>query len=146
MSKIQPIRWDPDRKILVLLDQTLLPGKESYREYDDPGEVAEAIRSLIVRGAPAIGCTAAFGVVLAALKYGGDDPEEIRGHIRNAMNLLSGTRPTAVNLFWAIERIGIAAASPRGQRVFPIILLATLTMFSISPFLPSPLEIRLTVL
>lgn len=105
MSSIEPIRWDSQHKTLILLDQTRLPSEEIYIEYGDPEEVAEAIRSLIVRGAPAIGCTAAFGVVLAALKYGGGDPEEIRGHVRNAMNLLSGTRPTAVNLFWAIERM-----------------------------------------
>ena len=97
------IEWK-DGKV-VMIDQRYLPERETYNEYCSYHEVAEAIRSLIVRGAPAIGCTAAFGVVLAALKYGGGDPEEIRGHVRNAMNLLSGTRPTAVNLFWAIERM-----------------------------------------
>ena len=115
MSKIQPICWDPDRKILVLLDQTLLPGKESYREYDDPGEVAEAIRSLIVRGAPAIGCTAAYGIVLAAIQYDRSDPGELTAWVRDAINLLAGSRPTAVNLFWALDRMGRVLDSMEGQ-------------------------------
>jgi methylthioribose-1-phosphate isomerase len=105
MSTIRPIQWDSARKKLILLDQTLLPGEESYREYNDPSEVAGAIRSLVVRGAPAIGCAAAFGVVLAANQYKDDDPEELRGTVRKAVDVLAGARPTAVNLFWALDRM-----------------------------------------
>jgi methylthioribose-1-phosphate isomerase len=105
MSEIKPIQWDRDGKKLILLDQTLLPGEESYREYNDPLEVAEAIRSLVVRGAPAIGCAAAFGVALAANMCGGEDPEELRRTVGEALNALAETRPTAVNLFWALDRM-----------------------------------------
>jgi len=104
-ESIQPIRWDNQNRKLILLDQTRLPAEEVYLEYTDPSEVAGAIRSLVVRGAPAIGCAAAFGAVLAAEKYQGDDPGELRSGIREAMDVLAGTRPTAVNLFWAIDRM-----------------------------------------
>jgi methylthioribose-1-phosphate isomerase len=113
-SSIRPIRWDSARKKLILLDQTRLPSEEIYIEYTDPGAIAEAIRSLVVRGAPAIGCAAAFGLALAALQYWGDNPEELRNHVRNTARLLSGTRPTAVNLFWAIERM-IKCMSSTGE-------------------------------
>ena len=96
--EIRPIQWDSERKILSLLDQTRLPSEEIYLEYDDPVEVAEAIRSLVVRGAPAIGCTAAFGVALAAYRYKGSDSDELGIYIRDAMSALAGSRPTAVNL------------------------------------------------
>ena len=105
MSEIRPISWDAERKILVLLDQTRLPFEEIYREYDDPGKVAAAIRTLVVRGAPAIGSAAAFGVVLAAYRHSGSDPGDLGAFVRDAMNVLSQTRPTAVNLFWAIRRM-----------------------------------------
>ena len=105
MDTIRPISWDPDRRKLILLDQTRLPLEEEYIEYTDPGEVAEAIRSLVVRGAPAIGCTAAFGVVLAACQYTGSDAEELSAWVLDAADTLAGTRPTAVNLFWALEKM-----------------------------------------
>ena len=106
MNMIQPIRWDNEGKTLTLIDQTRLPGEEVYRRYEDPGGVAEAIRTLVVRGAPAIGCAAAFGVVLAARRFEGDDPGDFADRLREDMRMLAGTRPTAVNLFWAIERMG----------------------------------------
>lgn len=86
--KIEPIRWLGDR--LELLDQRLLPDQAVYVTCKTAAEVAAAIRDMVVRGAPAIGCAAAFGVVL-----GGKD----------AFDLLSKSRPTAVNLFWALERM-----------------------------------------
>jgi methylthioribose-1-phosphate isomerase len=105
-SAIRPIRWDQEGKKLILLDQTLLPHEELYRGYTDSGEVAEAIRTLVVRGAPAIGCAAAFGVVLASLRYTGTDSGELKALLMGAMDSLGATRPTAVNLFWAIDRMG----------------------------------------
>lgn len=105
MSYIQPIQWDEERKTLTLLDQTMLPKEETYLEYTDPGEVAVAIRDLVVRGAPAIGCAAAYGVALAALQYTGDDPGELAAWVRDAMQTLARSRPTAVNLFWALDRM-----------------------------------------
>jgi len=85
---IEPIRWRGDR--LELLDQRLLPDQTVYITCRTAAEVATAIRDMVVRGAPAIGCAAAFGVVL-----GGKDSFE----------LLAKSRPTAVNLFWALERM-----------------------------------------
>jgi methylthioribose-1-phosphate isomerase len=105
MTSIHPIQWDKERKTLTLLDQTLLPREETYLEYTDPAEVALAIRDLVVRGAPAIGCAAAYGVALAAIRYTGDDPGELSAAVREAMQTLGRSRPTAVNLFWALDRM-----------------------------------------
>ena len=87
---VQPIRWLGDR--LELLDQRLLPDQTVYVTCRTADEVAKAIRDMVVRGAPAIGCAAAFGVVLAK---GSAD----------AYKILGKSRPTAVNLFWALERM-----------------------------------------
>ena len=105
MSAIRPIQWDTEKKILTLLDQTRLPLEESYRDYTDPSEVAAAIRDLVVRGAPAIGCAAAYGVALAAIQYTGEDPGELSAWVRDAVDELAESRPTAVNLFWALDRM-----------------------------------------
>src|SRR5882672_5346502 len=87
---IEPIRWKGDS--LELLDQRLLPEKLSYVTCKTAAEVAVAIRDMVVRGAPAIGCAAAFGVVLSKGSSQGYE-------------LLAKSRPTAVNLFWALERM-----------------------------------------
>ncbi len=105
MSTIQPIQWNTDNRSLTLLDQTMLPREETYLEYTDPGEVALAIRELVVRGAPAIGCAAAYGVALAAFRYTGNDPAELAAAVQEAMQALGRSRPTAVNLFWALDRM-----------------------------------------
>ena len=89
-GQVEPIRWKGDR--LELLDQRLLPGKTVYVTCRSAAEVAQAIRDMVVRGATAIGCAAAFGVVLSK-----GSPESYQ--------LLSKSRPTAVNLFWALERM-----------------------------------------
>lgn len=89
-SVIEPIRWKGDR--LELLDQRLLPDQLHYIECRTATEVAAAIRDMAVRGAPAIGCAAAFGVVLSK-----GSPE--------SFSTLAASRPTAVNLFWALERM-----------------------------------------
>jgi methylthioribose-1-phosphate isomerase len=87
---VEPLRWKGDR--LELLDQRLLPEKTVYVACRSATEVAQAIRDMVVRGAPAIGCAAAFGVVLSK---GSPDSYEILGK----------SRPTAVNLFWALARM-----------------------------------------
>lgn len=115
MSTIQPIKWDSDKKTIILLDQTKLPQEENYIDYTDPAEVAVAIRDLVVRGAPAIGCAAAFGTALAAIEYTGDDPGELAAWVRDAMEVLSQSRPTAVNLFWALDRMGKFLDSLAGE-------------------------------
>jgi methylthioribose-1-phosphate isomerase len=112
---IAPIRWEGDR--LVLLDQTLLPMEERFREYSRWPDVAEAIRTLVVRGAPAIGCTAAFGLVLAARQSLAEDTEGILRDLEEAEKGLASTRPTAVNLFWALDRMRRVAHAERARSV-----------------------------
>jgi len=97
--KLQPIRWNGDH--VVILDQTRLPLEESYVRCERVEEVADAIRSLTVRGAPLIGIAAAYGLALAARGA----PPNLRDSVHRAAELLRGTRPTARNLFWAIDRM-----------------------------------------
>ncbi|PYM47176.1 MAG: S-methyl-5-thioribose-1-phosphate isomerase [Candidatus Rokuibacteriota bacterium] len=106
---ITPIRWEADR--LLLLDQTLLPVEERVREYTRWRDVAESIRSLVVRGAPAIGCAAAFGVALAARESRARDGQTLLADLEEAFKGLAATRPTAVNLFWALDRMRAVASA-----------------------------------
>ena len=92
-----------DGSALLLLDQRRLPGEEAYLTLHTPAEVAEAIEDLAVRGAPAIGCAAAFGVALAALRESALDAQDAA--LDAAFARLAQTRPTAVNLFWALGRM-----------------------------------------
>jgi methylthioribose-1-phosphate isomerase len=97
------IQWKKDR--VVMIDQRKLPEKEVYVECQDYIQVAEAIEKMIIRGAPAIGVAAAFGVALGLLKMEkGNDVEEEFSRI---LQRLERTRPTARNLFWALERMKI---------------------------------------
>lgn len=89
---------------LVLIDQRKLPAEETYVRCANHHEVAEAIRNMVVRGAPAIGVTAAFGMALAAREFNGSRSSEFLRHLESAGERLGATRPTAVNLFWAIGR------------------------------------------
>src|SRR6185436_15632506 len=91
---VTPLKWDGSS--LSLLDQRLLPLQEVWIDCRTPSEVAEAIRTMVVRGAPAIGVSAAFGVALAAMR--GEDLQE-------AARELKAARPTAVNLAWAVDRM-----------------------------------------
>ena len=112
---ITPIRWSGDR--LLLLDQTRLPCEEVTREYRRWEDVADAIRTLVVRGAPAIGVTAAFGVALAARESHAEGFDDLLTDLDTARKGLAATRPTAVNLFWALERMRRTALEARGQSV-----------------------------
>jgi methylthioribose-1-phosphate isomerase len=103
------IEWKGDR--LALLDQTLLPGEEVYREYTDYRAVAKAIVGMVVRGAPAIGVTAAFGIALAARELAHDPPDQFSSGLERAYSTFESTRPTAVNLFWAVDRMRKKAQS-----------------------------------
>jgi len=101
---------------LRLLDQTRLPGEEVYLDLVDYRQVAEAIRSMRVRGAPALGCVAAFGVALAALALQETSAGEYRRALAEAGAELIATRPTAVNITWAVDRMQrIAEATPAGR-------------------------------
>jgi len=117
-SPIAPVRWEHDR--LILLDQRLLPGQELERAYARWEDVADAIRTLVVRGAPAIGVTAAFGVALAARSSRATDAGALLGDVEIALKGLAETRPTAVNLFWALDRVRRVAEAARHQPVADI--------------------------
>lgn len=91
--------------IVIMLDQRRLPHEEIYNEYTSARSVAEAISTMVIRGAPAIGVAAAYGVALAARHSAQRDPAGFAQIVESAATLLAGTRPTAVNLFWAIDRM-----------------------------------------
>jgi len=100
------ILWRDGR--FLLLDQRVLPELERYLALDRAAEVADAIRDMVVRGAPAIGVTAAFGVVLAVRQRYGADPVNWRRDMEQDLEYLAASRPTAVNLFWALKRMRAA--------------------------------------
>jgi len=112
---IAPVRWAGDR--LLLLDQTRLPREELTREFARWEDVAEAIRTLVVRGAPAIGVTAAFGVALAARQSRATTFDSLFADIETAIKGLAATRPTAVNLFWALDRMRSTLLAGRAMSV-----------------------------
>jgi len=115
---ISPVRWDGSR--LVLLDQTRLPVQEVEKPCISWHEVADAIRTLVVRGAPAIGVAAAFGVSLAARESRADDWDGLMADLEEAIKGLGATRPTAVNLFWALERMRRVAHASRRVGLDPL--------------------------
>jgi methylthioribose-1-phosphate isomerase len=98
------MRW-LDEGLLELLDQTGLPGKVNYLRCEDYHEVVTAIKNLSVRGAPAIGAAAAYGLALAAGKIVASSRDEYIKRLQEAAGELIATRPTAVNLCWAVERV-----------------------------------------
>ncbi len=103
MTTFRSIEWQDNA--LRLLDQRKLPAETVYLELRDPQMVAEAIRTMVVRGAPAIGAAAAYGLALAALHSTAQRTTDIVREVERAAELLRVSRPTAVNLFWAIQRV-----------------------------------------
>jgi len=101
--KVKPVEWWDS--VVRILDQTQLPEWVVVEEFTDWHGVAEAIRAMKVRGAPAIGIAAAYGIALAAHQFKGDDMDEFRVMMGEVFQEFARTRPTAVNLFWAIERM-----------------------------------------
>ena len=96
---------------MKMVDQTELPTRLSYVRYSRPEQVADAIRTMVIRGAPAIGVAAAMGVALAAVRSRATRLPEFRRELESSAALLRATRPTAVNLFWGIDRVMKLAAS-----------------------------------
>ncbi len=103
-----------------LIDQTLLPGQVAYIDCKDVAAVAEAIESLRVRGAPAIGITAAYGIALAAQQVSAEGFDDFYTALLPSCERLAATRPTAVNLFWAINRMKALALRLREQEISAI--------------------------
>ncbi len=100
---IRAVAWRDDQ--LYLLDQRLLPHQQKFLPFDEAAAVAGAIRDMVVRGAPAIGVTAAYGVVLAARTAYAAAPSGWRQAMKRDLALLAAARPTAVNLCWALQRM-----------------------------------------
>ncbi|HAD07796.1 MAG TPA: S-methyl-5-thioribose-1-phosphate isomerase [Anaerolineaceae bacterium] len=103
MAIFRSLEWSGNA--LRLLDQRRLPSETRYVELYDPESVAEAIRSMVIRGAPAIGAAAAYGLALAALNSPAVQTSDLIRDVEKAADLLRNSRPTAVNLFWAIQRV-----------------------------------------
>lgn len=99
-TRVRTIEWNNGR--VVMIDQRLLPSREVYRVYSTYGEVARAIKDMVIRGAPAIGVAAAMGIALGVRTL---RREELRREFDRICRTFAATRPTAVNLFWAIERM-----------------------------------------
>src|SRR5690349_15942803 len=97
------IEWMEDG--VRMIDQLKLPNQEIYRTCRDYKEVAEAIRSMAIRGAPAIGVAAAMGIALGLKASEASTAAELRSDFERVAGTISSTRPTAVNLFWAVERM-----------------------------------------
>ena len=97
------VEWK-DNKV-VMIDQTKLPNELVFVKYDDFNQVADAIRTLVVRGAPAIGVSGAFGLALAVLQSKTTTKDELISDLEKARKILFETRPTAVNLAWGLEKI-----------------------------------------
>ena len=108
-SSLRTVEWKDNA--VVMIDQTKLPNELVYVTYTDYKDVADAIRNLVVRGAPAIGVSGAFGLALAALQSKATDKESFIQDLEQAKKILFETRPTAINLAWGLERIMNVARS-----------------------------------
>ena len=102
-SSLRTVEWK-DNKV-IMIDQTKLPNQLVFVKYDDYNQVADAIRNLVVRGAPAIGVSGAFGLALAALQSKATTKDELISDLEKARKILYDTRPTAVNLKWGLDKI-----------------------------------------
>ncbi|MGH6631067.1 MAG: S-methyl-5-thioribose-1-phosphate isomerase, partial [Burkholderiales bacterium] len=117
-SRIETLRWREGR--LELIDQRRLPARVEFVACASAREVARAIREMVIRGAPAIGCAAAYGIALEAARLKDAAPAAFASGMDDAFQALAASRPTAVNLFWALERMrGIVEAA--GQSRPPVI-------------------------
>lgn len=128
-QRVRTVWWEEDDQgaHVCLVDQSLLPQQVVYLRLSHEQEVADAITTLKVRGAPAIGVTAAFGVALALQRFLREGERagrpvsltQAHEHVRNSSAMLARTRPTAVNLFWAIERMQQCAERAVAEQVSP---------------------------
>src|SRR5437016_1601727 len=104
---------------VVMVDQRKLPAQEIYVRCRTAAEVAKAIRTMVIRGAPAIGVAAALGIALGMRKSTATGTQKFAAEFHKSCELMAATRPTAVNLFWAIERMkrAFGAAARAGESV-----------------------------
>jgi methylthioribose-1-phosphate isomerase len=118
VNAVQTLRWCDGH--LEMIDQRVLPAEFRYLRYDSADAVARGIRDMVVRGAPAIGCAAAYGIALEALRQREAPAADFAVRMEHAFEVLAASRPTAVNLFWALQRMraclqSLATLPPRGQ-------------------------------
>ncbi|HEX2831154.1 MAG TPA: S-methyl-5-thioribose-1-phosphate isomerase [Burkholderiales bacterium] len=102
-SSFETLRWRDGA--VEMLDQRVLPFEQVYLRFESAAAVAQAIRDMVVRGAPAIGCAAAFGIAVEGLRVRDRARGEFDASMAHAFDVLAASRPTAVNLFWALERM-----------------------------------------
>ena len=102
-SSLKTVEWKNNK--VVMIDQTKLPNELVFVEYDDYNQVANAIKTLVVRGAPAIGVSGAFGLALAALQSNAETKSQLLKDLEKARQILFETRPTAINLKWGLDKI-----------------------------------------
>jgi methylthioribose-1-phosphate isomerase len=114
VSALEAVRWSPAGNAVRIVDQTLLPEHFEERDLRSIEELCEAITLLRVRGAPAIGVAAALGLVVSLLSFGDLTAEELRTRAREHATRLAATRPTAVNLSWALARVLARLDAARG--------------------------------
>ena len=100
---LRTVEWKDNS--VIMIDQTKLPNSLEYVTYTDYNQVANAIRTLVVRGAPAIGVSGAFGLALAALQSNAKEKDQLIQDLKTAKKILFETRPTAVNLSWGLDKI-----------------------------------------
>ena len=100
---LRTVEWKDN--CVIMIDQTKLPNSLEYVTYNDYNQVADAIRTLVVRGAPAIGVSGAFGLALAALQSDAKEKNQLIQDLEKAKKILFETRPTAINLSWGLEKI-----------------------------------------
>jgi len=113
---LRTIEWKNNK--VIMIDQTKLPNELVFVEYGDFNQVADAISNLVVRGAPAIGVSGAFGLALAALQSTAITKDELLSDLENAQKILFATRPTAINLGWGLEKImGVAKSGDSVEQI-----------------------------
>jgi methylthioribose-1-phosphate isomerase len=112
---VETMRWRGDH--LEMIDQRVLPAHFAYVSTDSAASVADAIRIMVVRGAPAIGVAAAYGVAMEAVRCSAMPQERFKAAMKQGIEVLAASRPTAVNLFWALERMRrvLEASAQSGQ-------------------------------
>jgi len=121
-TTVNALKWSDT--YLAVLDQRLLPDQLIYNNYDNAVSIATAITTMQVRGAPSIGIAAAYGVALSVIQHYQHSPNEWQQKVKEDIALLAKSRPTAVNLFWAIELMTTLLAQPQNDPINTTITLA----------------------
>ena len=118
---LETVYLDDENNAIVLLDQTLLPNEIKYLSLTTQPEIREAIKELRVRGAPAIGITAAYGAYLGVKNSSVDEFEPFYEVFKSVKQFLASARPTAVNLFWALDKMESCLLANQNQPIEGII-------------------------